>query len=132
MAISYEFEPCDKDKSVELSAIENNGVYEKSEHEDIDSIAKGLLGYKGKIHVEFGTRLNGEFSNSKAIAEEIDRQIIKNYKISNYNQAAFEYLSENKKTRFFETLGQRMSNLSDNERKYFINMYANPIIAKND
>jgi len=72
VAISYEFDPCDKDKAVELAALETHGDYEKSEHEDIQSIAKGLLGFKGKIHVEFGTPITGDFADSKAIGEEID------------------------------------------------------------
>jgi hypothetical protein len=98
VAISYEFDPCDKDKAAELSAIAEHGSYEKSENEDINSIAKGLMGFKGKIHVEFGRSVVGDFLDSKSIAEEIDRQIINNYKISNNNQSAFDYLTENKKT----------------------------------
>jgi 1-acyl-sn-glycerol-3-phosphate acyltransferase len=130
VAISYEFDPCDRDKSIELAAIENDGKYQKSEHEDIDSIAKGLIGYKGKIHVEFGCPLTGEFSDSKAIAEEIDRQIISNYRVTENNQAAFDYLTENKKSLAFESLNKRMEGLKENEKKHFINMYANPVLAQ--
>ena len=136
VAISYEFDPCDKDKATELAAIDTHGDYEKAEHEDIQSIGKGLLGFKGKIHVEFGTPILGETildkpADSKTIAEEIDRQIINNYKLTDNNQVAFDYLNGNKiDQKQFDALENRMGELNETERKFLIAMYANPVTAK--
>ena len=84
--------------------------------------------YKGKIHVEFGCPLTGECSDSKAIAEEIDRQIISNYRVTENNQAEFDYLTENKKSLAFESLNKRMEGLKENEKKHFINILALKIL----
>jgi len=132
VSISYEFDPCDKDKAKELAAIETHGEYEKSHNEDIDSIAKGLLGYKGKVHVEFGCAIKGDYADSKSIAEEIDRQIINNYKITENNQMAFDFIrNKNSHQKHSAIFQKRMVNLSEAEQQYLIAMYANPVIAKN-
>ena len=47
VSISYEYDPCDVDKGRELFAKQNGQDYIKQEFEDLDTIQKGLVGYKG-------------------------------------------------------------------------------------
>jgi len=131
VSISYQYDPCDRDKAKELAIIEATGNYEKSEHEDIRSITRGLVDYKGKIHLAFGTPISGDFSDSKAIAAAIDQQIIGNYKIFDSNQTAFEQLTSpqaiiNKGC----MIQQRLADLNEAQKRWLLTMYANPVVAK--
>ena len=51
-SISYEFEPCDVLKAVELY-ISKRRKYVKSKDEDLNSILTGIMQFKGNIHIEF-------------------------------------------------------------------------------
>ena len=59
VAISYEYDPCDIDKGRELYAKEQGEDYVKEEFEDLDTIQKGFVGYKGALHVAFGEPIAG-------------------------------------------------------------------------
>lgn len=131
ISISYEFDPCDVDKATELAERDATGSYQKAENEDFRSITQGLIGEKGKIHIEFGAPLAGDFSDSKAIAEAIDEQIISRYKLCDTNQAAFDYLENDKQdSPAFKALDARTKGLSEAERLWLFTMYANPVRAK--
>lgn len=132
VAISYEFDPCDRDKARELATIEKTGAYEKSEHEDIKSITKGLVEQKGKIHLAFGDPIQGEFQDSKAIAAEIDRQIINNYQLFDSNLTAFEILQGEKNVADNSHLIERTKGLTEQQKHWLLSMYANPVRAKKD
>jgi hypothetical protein len=131
VAISYEFDPCDKNKAIELAAKEANGEYKKSENEDLKSMTKGLVGEKGQIHIEFCAPLQGDFADSKAIANEIDQQIIANYKLYDSNQTAYTLL-QNKSAQpaMAEQLKQRMQGLTAQQQHWLLTMYANPVFGK--
>ena len=79
VSISYEFDPCDGAKARELYQKAHQGSYQKAEHEDLTSIALGISGQKGNVHVSFGTPLAADFSDADEVAAEIDRQVIGNY-----------------------------------------------------
>jgi 1-acyl-sn-glycerol-3-phosphate acyltransferase len=81
VAISYENDPCDIDKAKELDEKLNNGSYEKSEFEDIESIIKGIVEHKGRITVRFGNVITEEFDKPELLAAEIDAQIHRLYKL---------------------------------------------------
>ncbi len=131
VSISYEFDPCDKDKAIELATREATGNYEKAEEEDLRSITQGMMGYKGKIHLEFSAPIQGEFENSKEIASAIDQQIISNYKLYNSNLTAFAKLNNQRlELPVFKKLSERMNSLSELQQKWFLTMYANPVQAK--
>ena len=51
LTIAYELDPCDALKAAELAA---GGDYVKSEFEDVASIARGITGDKGCVHLRFG------------------------------------------------------------------------------
>ena len=50
VAVSYEWESCDKLKTLELYATKVNGRYEKRPGEDLNSIITGLMQPKGHVH----------------------------------------------------------------------------------
>ncbi len=88
VSISYENDPCDYAKANELVAKEQNGHYQKSEFEDIDSIVKGIVGEKRRIHVAFGDVVTESYETPEQLALEIDRQIYENYQLFPVNYIA--------------------------------------------
>ena len=131
VAISYEFDPCDQQKAIELATKESTGEYNKTDNEDLNSITRGLLGQKGRIHLEFCSPLKGNFENSKDISLAIDEQIIGHYQLFDSNLAAFAHLN-NKFTdnTVLKKLKKRMKNLDTLQQHWLLTMYANPVIAK--
>lgn len=132
VSISYELDPCDKDKAIELATIEETGTYEKSEHEDIRSITQGLVGHKGQVHIAFGEVISGDFEDSKSIAAAVDEQIIKNYRLFDSNNTAYELLKDKQDVPDESHLDWRMENLNDRQRRWLLTMYANPVAAKKE
>lgn len=53
VSISYEYDPCDSAKARELYIRATTGSYTKTPGEDDVSIALGITGYKGRVHVNF-------------------------------------------------------------------------------
>lgn len=131
VAISYEFDPCDNQKAIELATKESTGEYSKAEDEDLNSITQGLLGQKGRIHLEFCPPLQGDFENSKAIAAAIDEKIISRYKLFDSNLAAFAHLNNKfADNAVLKKLTERMKNLDELQQHWLLTMYANPVLAK--
>ena len=50
IAVSYEWESCDKLKTLELYLTKKNGHYEKKPGEDLNSILTGIMQPKGHVH----------------------------------------------------------------------------------
>ena len=131
VSISYEFDPCDRDKSIELATIDETGVYEKGEHEDLQSITQGMIGDKGKVHLTFCKPITGEYENSKSIAEAIDSEVINNYKLYDSNLSAYSQICQSdKKQDLNQRLEGRMEGLTKAQKNWLLNMYANPVKAQ--
>jgi 1-acyl-sn-glycerol-3-phosphate acyltransferase len=92
VAISYELDPCDALKANELYQLASQGNYEKGEQEDVASIAQGIAGEKGRVHVTFGTPLGAGLDTPEAVAAEVDRQIISGYCLHPTNMYAYRML----------------------------------------
>jgi len=92
VAISYEYDPCDIDKGRELYAKEQGEEYVKQEFEDLDTIQKGFVGYKGRIHIAFGDPIADQYENADSLAEAIDHQVYTNYKLFPSNIVAYQIL----------------------------------------
>lgn len=92
VAISYELDPLDAAKGMELYAKETEGVYKKDEHEDLASIYNGVVGRKGAVHVAFGTPLRSGIDSADEMAIAVDNQIIGNYRLHPTNIIAYEQL----------------------------------------
>ena len=81
VAITYEIDPCAPSKARELYMTDLEGSYHKPEGEDLASIVEGMLGFKGRVHLHFGERVEGEFADAEALACEIDRHIVSGLKV---------------------------------------------------
>ena len=90
VSISYEYDPCDADKARELYSAQQGTAYVKKEFEDLDTIQKGILGYKGRIHVNFGQPVGEGFENADTLAAEVDRQILSHYQLFPTNIIAWQ------------------------------------------
>ncbi|MBC9251886.1 glycerol acyltransferase [Pseudomonas alcaligenes] len=81
VSISYEYDPCDLAKARELSIRASSGSYEKAPGEDDASIALGITGYKGRVHVHFGSQVSTGFEDAKQLAALMDRHILTGYRL---------------------------------------------------
>lgn len=146
VSISYEYNPCDELIARELYEIDTKGSFEKDEKSDVISIGKGVEGYKGNIHLHFGTKIIAIDDDATNIAEQIDQQIIENYRLFPSNYLAYELLlnedntlgpnlfdlgvDQNKIEEKREEFNERYNGFAPELRPYFLQMYANPVINK--
>lgn len=152
VAISYEFDPTDVLKMPEIMAKRMDEAYTKRPHEDFNSILKGALGNKGRIHLEAGQVLSEDWFHAvvkeessvndqlKTIATAIDQKIHKNYKLWPSNYIACDLLHNNEKhigqytkkekRQFERRLIRRIDIKNSLEVNSYLLMYANPVINK--
>ena len=81
VSISYEYDPCDQAKARELQIRASTGGYEKAPGEDDASIALGITGYKGRVHVHFGAPVREGFEDAKQLATLMDQHILSGYRL---------------------------------------------------
>ncbi|WP_087022576.1 1-acyl-sn-glycerol-3-phosphate acyltransferase [Thaumasiovibrio subtropicus] len=127
VSISYENDPCDLAKANELVEKEQNGHYQKSEFEDIDSIIKGIVGEKRRIHVSFGDVVTNEFETPEALAEEIDRQVYENYKLFPINYIAAECKHDSVTQVEQERFSIKVADIDEAVATVIKSMYAMPV-----
>ena len=145
VSIAYEWDPCDQMKARELEQRERTGGYSKQPGEDDSSIAKGLTGYKGRVHIAFGTPLTEDYTDARAVASETDRQILGLYRLYPSNYLAMEQLPDapaevdisgwreqfepamlaEEQQRF----DQRLAACPQEQRLWWLRQYANPVIS---
>lgn len=147
VSISYEYDPCDQLKATELHAIDRHGRFEKDENTDVNSILTGMVGWKGAVHVSFGEPLQlAELATAEGVAEQIDRQVVGNYRLqlSNYvalQQLQADYMDFSTLPSLFEAteaeveqkraeFGERLRAVPEELQPYVLAMYANPVIRK--
>ncbi len=139
VSISYELDPCDALKAAELEQLATNGSYEKAEHEDVASIATGIRGNKGLVHVAFGEPLDASFETPEQVAEAMDRQVISNYRLHDTNLYAWKALHGGEPLPALGELAgscseqaflQRMQAIPSAQRDYALAIYANAIHSR--
>ena len=146
VSISYEWDPCDADKARELAMTARDGKYEKAQHEDVQSIAKGISGFKGHVHLCFGEPFDARFNSVEEVALALDRHILENYVLHPSNCIAYEMLE--KKTPILpvtkeaipfteyvcngerEEMQRRYDAVEPAFRSMLLQIYANPVYAK--
>ena len=72
VSIAYEYDPCIKEKVSEIYAKQNGQEYIKSTSEDLDSIVKGFLDFKGRVNVTFGNVISEGIDTADCLAKAID------------------------------------------------------------
>lgn len=142
IAVSYEWDPCDQAKARELAAKQENGDYQKTEHEDIESIAAGIQGYKGRVDLSFGSPIRGDFESPEEAAKAIDEQILQMYRIQPSHLAAYrqsngvvpasitETYSDEVLSRAQRELTRRAEQLTKVEAEILLKTYANPVVSR--
>jgi 1-acyl-sn-glycerol-3-phosphate acyltransferase len=151
ISISYEYDPTDMLKLPELMANLNNETYVKAENEDFNTLYKGIMGQKKRIHIHAGNVLAEEFNaievetNSnkqiKLLTQVIDNQIIGNYKLWPTNYIAFDLLyqtnqyenqySAEEKEKFVQRLNTKIDPSNKVLLHQLLGMYANPVVNFN-
>lgn len=146
VSISYEFDPCDYLKAKELTAVEQEGSYEKPAGEDLLSLVKGLGEFKGKVYLRFGEKLEDDFQSPEEVANALDHQILENYQLYKVNYWALSQLASQEKSDRYATTWLTLRNMVDlsdvasyearftacpveHQRKW-LEMYANPVLNK--
>jgi 1-acyl-sn-glycerol-3-phosphate acyltransferase len=146
VSLSYEWDPCDAAKTNELYHQAEHGSYEKDEHEDVASIAAGISGEKGHVHISFGDVLHGDYENTDQVAADIDQQIWSNYVQHPSNHLAYQLLhnqsvnlpvsaqakdySEKQYMAEKQELQRRLQTIPAEQRDIFLAIYANPIVSQ--
>lgn len=152
VAISYQYEPCDYLKALELY-VSKRQKYVKSEGEDLRSILTGITQFKGNIHISFTkpvTHEEIEVSSQldknerfKHLASTIDERIIPAFKLWNNNYIAYDMLYNTDKFSNHYTAEEKQAFASyvafkispfegdvEEIRRIFLEIYANPIVNK--
>ncbi len=142
--ISYEYEPCAFEKAYELSMIDKEGIYEKKQFENLNSIVNGINEYKGKVKLVF-EKLdvnNIYFTNNRKkdvleIAKEINSIVYRNYQLWKTNYMAHDLLyNDNKYKNYYswDELDRFKIYLkkASNKDVYYrlLKIYVNPLLNK--
>lgn len=136
VSISYEWDPCDIDKAMELQKKQKDGYYEKSSNEDFNSILKGLRGYKGRVAVHFSPVLSIDSNSVEDWRDAIDQQIHSNYelypinKYANGEKGAGEAVPDSSKDKVAGIWKKRFAHLSQDIVEQLKSNYAQPWINK--
>lgn len=152
LAISYEYDPCDFLKAAEFQLKRDVPGWKKTALDDVNSMRTGIMGYKGEVHYHCAPCIDGFLDNLSpdipktkvfdVIAEHIDKEIFRNYRLypSNYialdmlegNEAhAGRYTAENKAAfeKYLQGQIARIDIPNKDEaflRERMLTMYANP------
>lgn len=152
VAVSYEWEPCDVLKTLELYESQFT-KYTKKPGEDLNSILTGITQQKGRVHFcicepvtevelsNFGYMTNHDYY--QAVARLIDKRIVAAYRLFPNNYIAYDlrYGSSRFSDRYTQEEKDRfISHLSSLARydtcdveqltDIFLGIYANPIVNK--
>jgi glycerol-3-phosphate O-acyltransferase len=150
VAISYEYDPCDRLKAEELYQIASSGSFEKTDDSDIQSIVTGMIGFKGDVHVAFGEELQLDSDEPGSIAAAIDTQVVNNYVLREANFIAVETLQQKGVVQVTEgpegdairqgiaditadkraAFEQRLAGIDPLWQTHFLFSYANPVLNR--
>ncbi len=133
VSFSYEFDPCDKLKAKELYYRNLMPDYIKSENEDLNSMLTGLNGFKGNVHISFGSPIRQNFKKENECAKFIDKQIYSKYKLFPSNYIAYDIFHNTDKfsdkydSEYKEKFLSRYKDLTYTVRQKVFEQYANPV-----
>ena len=150
-SISYEYEPCDIYKAIELY-VSRRQKYVKAEGEDLKSILTGIMQFKGNIHISFNEPVTAQEIESasvldknerfKALGLSIDRKIISAYKLWKNNYIAYDILNSSNEYASMYSVEEKEAFRTYMENKLvdadadkaelehiFLSIYANPVVS---
>jgi len=135
LAISYELDPCDALKAAELAA---GPGYKKAPDEDVRSIALGIMGRKGRVHLAFGQPIDGADLEVPDVVAAIDSHVRSHYCLFETNLWAWQKLNGTTDvpaidiqpgTVTREAFDERLNAMPEAHRPLALAMYANPLIS---
>jgi len=129
VSITYEYDPNDLAKARELEEKAKTGEYHKDEFEDIDTIIRGIRGFKGHVKLVAGAPITEGFENAEDLSALIDKFVWGNYQM--YPTALIsagidQDVSEADKQKF----EARLSEYPEELRERVKSMYAAPYFNK--
>lgn len=152
-SISYEYEPCDLYKAVEMY-IKRRQKYVKAEGEDLNSILTGIMQPKGRVHIQFNEPVTlqeiedaaqlDKNERFKALGAAMDRKILANFKLWPNNYIAYDMLNgggrfagkytAEEKEAFEGYVTDKLGKAGieadmDELREIFLSIYANPVVS---
>lgn len=156
LSISYEYDPCDFLKAMEFQQKRDNPEWRKSKADDVRSMQTGIMGYKGRIHYHCAACIDDYLDTLPkdmpkgdiyaAVAEHMDKQIHRNYRLYAGNYIALDLLNGNsdnaahytqeEKAAFEKYVAAQLAKIDLSHRddaflhNRILTMYANPAINK--
>ena len=153
LSISYEYDPCDYLKAQEFQQKRDDARWKKSKQDDLMNMKTGIFGKKGHVHYQTGRSVNTWIDELKGLpekdfytelAQRIDREIHRNYRLFPGNYVATDLLSgkpthathytHKELVAFEQYIASRIAliNLPNKDeaflRERLLTMYANPVI----
>lgn len=154
LTISYEYDPCDYLKAAEFQLKRDMEGWKKTKEEDVISMQTGVTGFKGRVHYHAAPCIDTWLATIAPdtpktelfdmIAEHIDREIHRNYRLYPPNYVALDLLnndslhndkySADDKAAFTGYIDKRLSMIDiPNKDEAFLRerllvMYANPVV----
>jgi len=140
ISISYEYDPLDVIKAKGWDHHDSMSNQEINQS-DLMEMAKGIFGFKGKVHLHICKPIDTSLSETSQLAASIETEIIKNYKIWPVSYSAICLLKENNfesdlydptfvNSDSYRFLQDRTKSLSTEEKKELLLTYARPLINK--
>ena len=135
VATSYELDPCDIAKARELRIHHDTGSYVKSPGEDLRSIVAGITGFKGRVHIAFGGRIEGTYDDADELARALDREIVGGLRLYPTHLDAAARLGDDvaslpaprRLPRVERLFDERLDTCPAPDRPYLLLQYANPV-----
>ena len=146
LAISYEWEPCDLLKALELYAKSSGLPYVKKPGEDFNSILTGITGYKGRVHLEVTEPIRREeleafrdlpsAAFNREVAALIDSRINPAYRLWPNNYIAKDILcgkrshsyTNAERDAFNRHIDEITKDYPEELRSILLNIYAGPLL----
>ncbi|CAM2069449.1 1-acyl-sn-glycerol-3-phosphate acyltransferase [Sulfidibacter corallicola] len=152
LSIAYEWDPCDALKARERFLRQRDGQYQKTEAEDQESMALGIFGDKGRVHLHFSEPLETDHPCLRddckrnelvhRVTAEMDRRIMGAYHLwpSNYLAADLlrgqttyaDHYTTGYEAEFRERLERKLKELPEGRalEPFVLEMYARPVINR--
>ncbi len=140
VSLSYEIDPCDSLKAAELASRAKGGDYVKKPGEDLLSLARGLTGKKGRVHLCIGDDIGAGHESPEAVALCLDRAIMGRLQLFPVNYDAARRVAAMDPGSDFATLDlppasdspldERLAGCAHDAAPYLLRMYANPVLQR--
>ena len=140
VSISYEYDPLDITKATGWDHHEKMSLEEINES-DLNELAKGLFGYKGRVHLHICDPIDYQGDDIEELSCMIEQKILSNYKIwpashiaakelstkdSDFNFYDESLIDSSQETKFLN----RFNGLEEHVRKECLETYVRPMINK--